>query len=93
MRNLLLSYNILFFLIGSIFVDFAHASHDHDHNELHEYYDCHECTSINNIETVEIIPDCFINKYSKQFIFLDYDSNHITSLTANRHLSRAPPVS
>ena len=93
MRNLLLSYNILFFLIGSIFVDFAHASHDHDHNELHEYYDCHECTSINNIETVEIISDCSINKNSKQFIFLYYSYIYKKSIITNRYLSRAPPAS
>ena len=95
MKNLLIIYNVIFFLLGNILISNIHylSDHDHDHDPIHNKYDCDECIIIEN---------------SNDYI-LDFDnsffSNNIKSLSISKsfdviyfeyyqiYFSRAPPIS
>ena len=93
MKNILMTYNILFLLAGNALFSNIHIFHHHDHCHHNKNIECEECIAIDNFNT---------------FILLDNElefSNPITyelfenALNSKLHLksktfsSRAPPTS
>ena len=91
MKNLLLTYNILFLLAGNVLFSSIHFLHDH--SNLNETQECDQCTLLDNSNN-------FISA-SQQVDFYTYESKknvlkqivNISLFENKEHLSRAPPLS
>ena len=91
MRNLLITYNCLFLLVGNIFLLNLHFIHDHHHSDKIE--ECQECITIENnnnyfsdfneIKLFDKLTDLKIIEYVS---IIDFNNTNIC-------LSRAPPIS
>ena len=94
MKNLLIIYNVIFFLLGNVLISSVHHSLDHHYDHLeHHDYDCQECMIIesSNNYASESNEVNFSNSSTDVFI-LEYF--HIIEFNANKiYLSRAPPIS
>ncbi len=95
MKSLLITFNLVVFILGNVLVSNIHQflHHDHDHHHMENVHDCQECIALENLN------DCVLNdselNFSKneknQFrysysVFFDFD-------IFQRYLSRAPPIS
>lgn len=92
MKNLLITYNIVFLVFGSaLFSNLHHLEHDHNHDFNHT--DCEECIIIDNSSSY--ITDCeevgFSNNNFNEFVseLISVVEFSIEKL----YLSRAPPIS
>ena len=48
MKQLLITFNVIFLLFGNIFFLNIHSTHDHDHHHEHVEQECLECLNIEN---------------------------------------------
>ena len=90
MKNLLITYNVIFLVLGStLFSNLHHLEHDHDFNHT----ECEECIIIEN--NYNYIPDCDEVNFSNNN-FNEFVSELISVIEYSiekTYLSRAPPIS
>ena len=92
MKNLLITYNVIFLVLGStLFSNLHHLEHDHDHDFNHA--ECEECIIIEN--NYNYISNCdevnFSNNNFNEFICELI--NVVECSIEKNYLSRAPPIS
>ena len=93
MKNLLIIYNVIFFLSGNILFSSIHHLSHHDHDHDYNHYDCHECLIFENN-----------SNYILDLDEVDFSNNNFNGFTSELisvvecpierfYLSRAPPIS
>ena len=98
MKNLLIRYNLIFFIIGNLLVPnlhvlLAHDHHGHEHEDQYTHTDCHECI------ITELTNNCILNSCE-----VDFSNNNSNILVCEYfsiiefqafelYFSRAPPIS
>ena len=91
MKNILVIYNIIFLLVGSVLFSNIHYLNEHQHG--HEGHECQKCISIENN-----------SNYISDFQKVDFSNNKINQFELNFlstieysieriYLTRAPPES
>ena len=90
MKNLLITYNTIFFLLGNVLISNSHHF-DHDHDSNHN--NCEECIIIENGNNCLLDLDevNFSNNNSNEFVCKFF--NVIERYIEKAYLSRAPPIS
>ncbi len=91
MKNLLITYNVVFLVFGStLFSNLHHLEHHHGHDLNHT--ECEECIIIENNN---YIPDCDEVNFSNNN-FNEFVCELISVIKCSieeTYLSRAPPIS
>ena len=95
MKKLLITYNVIFFLIGNVLISNIHESfdhdHDHDHHHVHGYSDCQECVIIDSSNYILDFDEVnFSNNNTNLFV-----AKYVSVIKFNvekTYLSRAPPI-
>ena len=94
MKNIFITYNILFLLFGNTLFSCIHLLHDHDHNNCHDNnsVDCQECLAIDSSNTFILNKNEL--KFKKQIIndFFENVSKSKSYLRTKAFSSRAPPT-
>ena len=96
MKKLLITYNVIFFLIGNVLISNIHESfdhdHDHDHHHVHGYSDCQECVIIDSSNYILDFDEVNFSNNNTNLFVVKYFSI-IEFSVEKTYLSRAPPIS
>ena len=97
MKKILITYNILFLILGNLIFSNIHYMHEHDHhdhsNHVFETKECQECINFENCNN-SILDSQEVN-FSNNNINL-FELQYFKTIEFNiekRYNSRAPPIS
>ena len=98
MKQLLITFNVIFLLFGNVFflnIHSSHEHHNHGHNHTHEHenIECIECFNIdNNSNCIAEFQELFVSNNCVSTLV--FKSSSIFDFNINRiYDSRAPPIS
>jgi len=92
MKQLLITFNVIFLLFGNIFFLNIHSTHDHDHHHEHVEQECLECLNIENnsnyiVESHKLdFSNNIVSELELQYLIIDVFS------ISRKYNSRSPPV-
>ena len=92
MKNILMTYNILFLIFGNTLFSSIHLLHHHDHCHEHKNVECQECLLIDSSNTI-ILQDNEL-EFSNPTIYELFENtlNSKLYLKNKAFSSRAPPT-
>ena len=92
MKNILMTYNILFLIFGNTLFSSIHLLHHHDHCDEHKNIECQECLLIDSSNTF-ILQDNEL-EFSNPTIYELFENtlNSKLYLKNKAFSSRAPPT-
>ena len=92
MKNILMTYNILFLIFGNTLFSSIHLLHHHDHCHEHKNVECQECLLIDSSNTF-ILQDNEL-EFSNSTIYELFENilNSKLYLKNKAFSSRAPPT-
>jgi len=92
MKNILMTYNILFLLLGNTLLSSIHLLHHHDHCHDNKNIECQECLVIDNSSSFIFLDNEF--KFTTQVTYEPFDNalNSTLYLRSKAFSSRGPPT-
>ena len=91
MKNILITYNILFLIFGNTLFSSIHLLHHHDHCHEHKNVECQECLVIENSNTFILLDNEL--KFTTQITYKLFENAFSSKLhiKSKAFSSRAPP--
>tara|TARA_Y100001933_G_C18861417_1_gene506058 strand:- start:325 stop:633 length:309 start_codon:yes stop_codon:yes gene_type:complete len=93
MKNILMTYNILFLLLGNTLFSNIHLLHHHDHCHDDKNAECQECLVIESSNTFILLDNEL--KFTTQMTYELFENtlNSTLNVRSKAFSSRAPPAS